>query len=478
MLTMTHATHFSQSTQQLTVEVRRFGQTFPFRLCTRPLRLGTHATIQYYWADISQLRALSSEAGAANYRNCLTHWWGSMQARELNQDLDQQIHYVMAQVYPLVSRSRTLQDVYRDAFLQPRRLKDAVASLPDEDRKRIDEIACSRDRARVKQELDAVLGRFVPPSKMLPALQEAFRNWVGRGVTLWRRHGPLGLKHFLGEVDYWLDKYRKKGGHRWVRHFINLFAYEAKVSFFTCFSNVWIDLIPCLRERQGLDVVSERFLRTWHCQNQPVEIAHGRTASGIYYPTHIRYQFLLPGPGGSVVQRQLCFPTERVGPTHLPDVFSGQILSLHPLSGFFMGDPALCDVAGRFFASDRYEENRANGLAEYWKFVGAILTAASLYRCAADDQANSRGVHLQKGDALAAAAAAPDEITEAQLLEDFAEARKVTCPDCGGPLSFLKYYPAGDSDPVRIDYTCRSCQRLVVDITSTACLLDWLRPAN
>ncbi len=79
--------------------------------------------------------------------------------------------------------------------------------------------------------------------------------------------------------------------------FVNLFSYECKVSFFTCYANAWVDLIPWLRKHRGLDKVSERFLRFWHNQNPSTGGADGR------------------------------------------DAFNGQVLALHPLSGFFMKDP-------------------------------------------------------------------------------------------------------------------------------------------
>jgi hypothetical protein len=106
------------------------------------------------------------------------------------------------------------------------------------------------------------------------------------------------------------------------------------------------------RENRVLDEGSKRCLRLWHMQNQPIE----RPDTGV-----------------------------------TPDVFGGQLLSLHPLSGFVMKDPALCATVGRFCLSDAYErvmvEGRAEGSSEYREFVGAILTAAALYRQALDRQA-------------------------------------------------------------------------------------------
>ena len=45
-------------------------------------------------------------------------------------------------------------------------------------------------------------------------------------------------------------------------------------------------------------------------------------------------------------------PNYKRPPSGAPDAFRGQVLSLHPLSGFFMMDPALRAVAGNFFGPD------------------------------------------------------------------------------------------------------------------------------
>ncbi len=100
------------------------------------------------------------------------------------------------------------------------------------------------------------------------------------------------------------------------------------------YANAWVGLIPWLREHRGLDTVSERFRRFWHNQNQPIEIPHGRTPGGISYPTH-HSALVAKGDGnGGLTCQTLRMRTEHIGPTHLRDAFSGQVLSLHPLSGW------------------------------------------------------------------------------------------------------------------------------------------------
>lgn len=222
--------------QRLTASIDLAGQNFGFRLYTRPLRLGPDLTVQYYWMDSSLFRTIDSDASAHNFRSCVGHWWAAMQAGGLGNDLEQQTYLVTAMCYPLVCRSKGMQDVYRDAFLAANLVDVGADALPDKVRRRIRRIIHSRDRFAVQRELEATLGRFEPPVRAVPVLQEAFRCWVGKGVTLLRQQGIAGLEQFLAEADYWLAKYRKRSG-RWVRHFINLLAYEAKVAFYRCYAN-------------------------------------------------------------------------------------------------------------------------------------------------------------------------------------------------------------------------------------------------
>src|SRR4051812_18622118 len=140
--------------ESLTATVRLRGQEFSFKLFTRPLRLGDYGTVQYYWMDSSQLRAaLATEAAAANFRACVGHWWAAMLVSGLGDDPDQQAHLVSALCYPLVSRDKSLQAIYRDAHLDPKRLRSASASLPDDLRLRIREVVRGRDRLGVQREL-------------------------------------------------------------------------------------------------------------------------------------------------------------------------------------------------------------------------------------------------------------------------------------------------------------------------------------
>jgi hypothetical protein len=472
---MSPVSHREAKTKQITVTIERARRRYPFALCSRLLKLGPDATIQYYWMDSTEFRNLGSKQHVSNYFNCLQHWWESIQLQGNNDDLDQQIHYVLAQAHPIFCKSKSVQDNYRDAYLHMESVPNDVAKcLPDEDRERIGEIVRSQDRDRVKAELDMALGRHTPPECIMPALREALRRWAGNGVVLWRRNGTEGLKQWLNEVEYWAEKYRhRRGVSPLVRHFVSMFAYEAKISFYTCYANAWIDILPELRKRHGLDLVSERFMRVWHNQNQAVEIRHGQTRHGVYYPTGIRYDIMVPDPRGRLEPRRISVPTERIGPTHLPDVFSGQVLSLHPLSGFFMKDPSLCAVAGRLFASPRFDQVMANGLSEYWEFVGAVLTAASLYRRASEYQENHRGVY-QRGDVAEESSGSGDSTSAPMLLEDFAIAQKIDCPQCHVPVCYRDCQVTDGGRRVCLEFECPKCRHAVTRTVDSSTLKKWL----
>jgi hypothetical protein len=339
----------------------------------------------------------------------------------------------------------------------------------------------SRDRFRVQQELDAVLGRFEPPVEVMPRLQEACRHWGGEGVCRLRQHGEDGLQQFLRDLQYCLARYRKRSG-RWLRHFLNLFAYECIVAFYTCYANAWVGLIPWLRENRGLHFLSEHFLRFWHNQNQPVEIPHDQMPAGIRYPSRQGVQVAeVDGTAGRTSPR-LSPQIEQLSPSHVRDVFSGHLLSLHPLSCFFMKDAALCAIAGRFFASAEYdlalERGHAALCGPYWDLVGAILSAAHLYRQALDRQSQTRRSH-QRGGAEEAARSEAIGASHALLLEDFAAVNKLRCPACGGPLQLLRYHPVGPGgENFPAEYACRSCSRNVPLTIDRSDLEGWLRSAG
>ena len=198
------------------------------------------------------------------------------------------------------------------------------------------------------------------------------------------------------------------------------------MSIFTCFANLWIDLIPWLQQNRNLDLTSERFLRFWHYQ-------------------HTQEALPEQGPYDS-------------------DVFSGQILSLHPLSAFFMNDPALRAVAGRFFATDAwndvFERNNVNR-PEYQALIRAILHAANTYRQAYRSQSESRSgrdVQLVNDTSIIATDTAPMSAMDMEeMLVRAASNLGFVCSQCGAALIAIRISTPPDSDACVMAGSCSQC---------------------
>jgi hypothetical protein len=331
---------------------------------------------------------------------------------------------LLATCYGLVARSNAAGRVYRDAHLAAGATDPDGGGLPDPVRRRIRDVMKARDPLRTRAALDELLGWQEPTGDEAALTGMILDGILRHGVELVRRRGHEGLYEFLGRADAWFRARIRKGDQGPTRGFLRRFAFECKVSFYLCYANAWIGLIPWLREHRGLDPTSERFLGFWHMQNRPV-----------------------PGPDGRAT----------------PDAFRGHVLGLHPLSGFFMKDPALCAVAGRFFATDAYDEaltrGRAGACAAYWSLVGAILTAAALYRQALDGQDPRRGRRARGSAATCPSAESAPERTEARLLEDFAAHTGLRCTGCGGDLRFEGLTPPEGPTPtgVEVAFACRRC---------------------
>lgn len=423
----------SNRTRRFPQTVRLGGEDFAFDLCARRFALGPDRAIDYYWMDSTGFRITQSrrKVDPANFRNCVTHWWAAMRSQGWDRDPDQLDHLLLAAGYSALSGAKSTHQVFRDAHLAPRATTPAAESLPDDVNRRIREAVESRDCARVGCELDAILDAPAPlPTVEREVMARTFEGMLAHGRELVREHGVEGARRFMGTVDAWAAAKRKKGNQGWLRTFLNRFAYQCKVAFYTCFANAWVDIIPALRRDHGLDEAGERFLRFWHMQNQSGET----------------------------------------------DVFRGQVLSLHPLSGFFMKDPALLAVAGRFFGTDAYPRVFESGEAavpEYWELVGAILTAGHKYRQALDRQEARRGA----GSTVASrdGVTADDSGASASgLLEDYATDRGIRC-GCGGALRFGDVAPADADSDARVLYVCNACRRDVPVVVRQDDLLSWFR---
>jgi hypothetical protein len=487
---MATATHTPP--QSFTATLTLNGRDFPFRLWHRPLPLGDAGVVEYYWLDLSALRHVRFNHWKGNARTCVHYWWEAMRSIGNADDFTHQLHLVAALCYPIVSGMKAAQRVVRDASLRPGRAAEAdQAALDDDTLDRIRRVVELRDTEALRAELDRALGRTHPPAHRVAAVQTAAVEWIGRGVMAWRQHGTDGLCRFLDETRDLFRKYRRKGfdpndrGRRngdveRMRELLDYLGFEIKTRFYTCVANAWVGLIPWLTEHRGLDTHSERFLRFWHYQDQPADLPPGRTAGGLYLPTHAALTVVGAASGGPT---RLVVPTACAPPARRRGAPHGLPLGLHPVSGFVMKDPVLCAVAGRYVASgesDLVAAGRAELCPRYWDLMGALLTAAYQYRRALDDQPDQRRVRRDVDVAETICPAGPAAPSNGQrLLRDrrresaparpgsaddayeavaaFAAARGLACEECRRALRVVDLALEGDDDRLRVALGCPRC---------------------
>jgi hypothetical protein len=419
--------HPPSRAKKTTANLAAFKHHLAFDLFSRRLELGNAVTIDYWWMDSSRFRISRKQRlfDPANFRNCVTHWWLAMQSLGLGHDPAQIRHLIQATCYSLLSARKNLQKAFLDAHLKPNATDPTQESLPEEVQYKINAAVKSGTRDSVRAALQDALGGSLRLSgeevKLCVCTSEGL---LKAGVDLVLEKGNDGLLEFVQRFDPWCASQIQKASEPWMRKFFIWFGEDCKVSFYRCYSNVWIDLIPWLRQNCGLDKTSERFLRFWHMQNQPLELADG---------------------------------------TVVPDVFSGHVLSLHPLSGFLMKDPALCAVAGRFFGLPSTEHSfldadNANR-QEYWDFVGAILTAAYMYSQAKMRQESGRQSRPRSGGEALALTQGDRGLSEQSRLEELAARRGLVCSNCGGRLQSMGFEPQ-DSARATLKFACTSCHTL------------------
>ena len=310
---------------------------------------------------------------------CVNSWWADVEMAGDTDHPENLFNLVLAESFPLVNTARSLQDVYLDAHLHDTADREILHdpddrqggislrldSLPQEEIRRLHDLVGRHSMASVRAELEGLFLGPLPSEAEMPGCARATEIWASNGAVAFKTGGWDALRSYVHtELRPWLSQYRKRGGDDRTRIFINMFSYECKVAFYLCYANAWIGLIRSLVDRHGLDPMSERFLRLWHHQNQPIEDP--------------------AAPGG----------------VH-PDVFFGQILALHPLSAIVHAEPSYLQAIGGWIGHPDYDvlnqRGRVGDCPAYWDMVAAILIAAHEYRRSHERWDERRGVREISG---------------------------------------------------------------------------------
>jgi hypothetical protein len=423
--------------------------------------------VKYYFMPVSRLRDDDVEADVSNFRSCIGFWDAAMGDLGVADEWSQQANYVLAVAYALVNRDKGAQRIYRDALLRPHSFRPESLCLSPEVQVRIRQAISSRSLDAVGKELELALEAAQLSKEDRLATSKAMDHWVNQGVAQLRADGRDGLREWLAEVDEWMTRFRKRSKDR-LRTFLDVFSTECKLAFYLCYSNFWIGLLPWLGEHQGLDPMSKRFLSIWHNQNQNVEVLHGRTASGIIYPTTAGRSILIPDGSGNFQQHTIAWKTNQIGPEVIPDVFRGQILALHPLNWILLSRAELREKVGRCISLHQFDEAMRNGTivdhAAYWEMVESIVTAAQLYRHARLQNESRRTIRRSPQVPESTGTAKGFDLSPEVLLREFVDKLRCACP-CGGIYRFTAIdIPNARGDEVAIPVSCCKCD-LSTEIT-------------
>lgn len=436
------------------------GQRFEFYLECQTYDLGPAGPVQYYYMPVSRLRDNDPIEEVSNFRSCIGFWYAATHAAQGDAQLARQANYVLAICYALVNRDKGTQRIYRDALLRPRSFSPEKLQLPKELTDGIRKAVASQDRDAVLRELDDALGAARLTAEDRIGSARAMDHWVGRGVGQLRATGHEGLRAWLGDINQWIKRFRKRS-HGRMRTFLDVFATECKLSFYLCYSNFWIGLLRWLEVNRQLDPMSRRFLSIWHFQNRPVEIPHGRTRNGIVYPTAAGRIVTIPdGSGGSHISR-FEWKTDHVGPEVIPDVFRGNVLALHPLNWVLLSRNELREKVGGCISSSAFDEamrtGRVENFTDYWDMIDAVLTAAHLYRIAQLQYESKRSRKSTRERPAAVEPSIADDVATDILLGDCIDSLRRRCR-CGGLYRYIaREVPVAKGAVVIVPVACDQC---------------------
>ena len=420
--------------QEVPVSFEYAGREFDFRICQRELTVGVPSKVLYYWMNSAQLR---QGTGGPNFRPCVDLWWHVAEQEGQEKDLDNLANLVLAECYPLINTSKGMQDVYVDAQLSRTADRDYSFSkvnnvrmassvrthqLSTDECQRLREIAFTRDWTKIRSEFEQLFLGEQPSEEELPAFNEAAQSWIGNGIVEFKKGGHQGLQNYAATLDEWIVKLRKQGQIERVHRFLNRFSHTCKIAFYTCYCSAWVGILQWLEHNCEPNVVGDRLMRLWHNQNRGDHSAENKS-----------------------------------------DVFHGQVLALHPLSGIMHSSPEHLTTIGQWFGHREYDSIMSAGKAEkcdeYWSLVGSILIAAHEYSGSRNRCNEFRDQVTQVSSETVSGAAIEDtNLSMNEAFEHVAAEGGHKCSKCAEAVTYIRHEPPDDDNStVTVDFECTSC---------------------
>lgn len=420
--------------QEVKVPFQYAGRKFDFRICQRELNVGVPSKVLYYWMHSAQLR---QGKGGPNFRPCVDLWWHAVEHAGEATDTDNLVTRVLAECYPLINKQKGMQEVYVDAQLRRSADREYFFSkvnnvrrassvrthqLSTDECQRLREIAFTRDLTKIRSEFEQLFLGEQPSQEEWPAFNEAAQSWIGNGIVEFKKGGQQGLQDYVATLDEWIKKLRKQGQIDRVHRFLNRFSYTCKIAFYTCYCSAWVGILQWLEHNCEANVVGNRFMRMWHNQNSGDHSAANKS-----------------------------------------DVFHGQVLALHPLSGIMHSSSEHLTTIGQWFGHPEYDSIMSAGKAEecdeYWSLVGSILIAAHEYSESRNRYVESRGQVTHVSAEIVTGAAIEDtRLSMNEAFERVAAEGGHKCSKCDESVKYVGHAPPEDGgSTIAVDFKCKSC---------------------
>ncbi len=99
--------------ERMAADLELGGHRFTFDVWRRELDFGSAGRAPYYWMD---RRLFRRKNPSANFRACVDFWWTAVDSAGAAGVVENQQNLVLAECFPLVSTTRSLQDMVHPTF--------------------------------------------------------------------------------------------------------------------------------------------------------------------------------------------------------------------------------------------------------------------------------------------------------------------------------------------------------------------------
>jgi hypothetical protein len=321
------------------------GVDYPVSLLRKRETLGTVA-VDHWWIDTRTLYGQRNRA-QVNLRAVVDIFWALCRHHGTAAEPDVQEAYLLARLLPS-TRTNGSRRVFNDARVSPPRGPRAGDKSRDAAGLELILKQASPDHLTFHEFREKTAGVLGPP-RLTPdeaKLYKAFTaDFLGAARAALQGDEAEGLRLAQARWDKAFQDWGRRRGFATEKRVLDVLSYEARAALHQCYSAVWVELLPRLAERHGLDALGRDFHRLWHL--------------------------------AQVLETDPAAPTR----THL---FHGHVFALHPASGLLLRTAAGRDRVGAWLTAGADREAALHHLL--YTLLLAVHHYAGIHAWVADDR--------------------------------------------------------------------------------------------